>query len=114
MPISTVNTCTQEAVLEALRACGGCASYETDSNESLAHTLGFDKTQVNTMFHHLKRLSAEGKVHRSREDVAPRRLHCRGPHPAIVRRVTFTIAAGVSLSARTSETGRGHSPYFVR
>lgn len=109
MPVITTNSCTAEAVLEALRSHGGSASYETDNSEELAHVLGFDRTQVNTMFHHLKHLSSTGRVYRTREDAVPRRLHDRGPCPAIVRRVTFTVAEDQVVRKR-----REHTSYFVR
>ena len=114
MPVVTIDSCTQEAVLDALRACGGHAHYETDNNEALAQKLGFDRSQVNKMFGHLRDLVKAKEVVRTKEDVVPRRFHDRGPCPAIVRRVTFTVATEASLYVRESGTGRVHSPYFVR
>ena len=91
MPVVTINTCTEEAVLEALRSCEGGASYETDNNEALGEVLGFDRCQVNTLFHHLRQLCKAGLVQYTRCVVEPTRMHTRGSRPAIVRRVTYRV-----------------------
>lgn len=91
MPVISVNTCTQEAVLAALLTRGRSASYDTDNNEALAEVLGFDRNQVNIMFGHLRRLTDAGHVSRVCKDVEPERTHPQGSRMVPVRRVTYTL-----------------------
>ncbi len=112
MPVVTINSCTEDAVLDAILACGGSVSYETDNSEALATRLGFERNQANLVFGHLHRLSRAKKVRRTHKVAEPQRLHDREPAPAIVKVVTFTVVS--STCASRQPLSRDKSPYFVR